>query len=65
MFKLRHAFFNPPWRRGAVVAFTAIWGLIELFWGADYVWALIFLGLAGVCAWVFFFDWEDVPDDEQ
>ncbi len=65
MFKLRYAFFNPLWRRALVVAVCTGWGLVELLWGADLVWAMIFLGLAGVCTWVFFFDWQDVPDDEE
>lgn len=64
MFKLRHAFFNPLWRRAGVVAVCSGWGLVELMWGADLLWAVIFLGLAAVCAWVFFYNWQDLPDDD-
>ncbi len=65
MLKLRHPFFNPLWRRVAVVVFTAAWGMVELFWGAELFWAIVFFGLSGVCAWVFLYDWQDVPEDQD
>lgn len=65
MLQLRHPFFNPLWRRVAVVAVTAGWGLVELFWGGAVFWSVVFLGLAAVCAWVFLYNWQDVPEDED
>lgn len=62
MFHLRHPFFNPVWRRAAVVLATALWGLVELVWGGEIFWTLVFWGLSAVSAWVFFFDWQDLPD---
>ena len=49
---LDHAFFARPRRRYITVAICALWGLFELWTGA-VMWAVIFLGVAGVAQWSF------------
>ncbi|WP_299286140.1 hypothetical protein [uncultured Tateyamaria sp.] len=52
-----HAFFARPIRRYVTVAICALWGLFELSTGA-VLWAIIFLGLAGLAQWRFMqIDW--------
>jgi len=64
MFKLRHPWFNPTWRRAVVTAFLVIWGLFELSNGAVF-WAVVFVGAGAVVGWVFFVDWTDVLEGEK
>ena len=49
---LQDPFFAPVWIRICVVAVTCCWGLFELSQGA-VMWAVIFLGMSGICAWRF------------
>ncbi|MFO1104571.1 MAG: hypothetical protein U1E34_00610 [Amaricoccus sp.] len=58
---LDHPAFRPLWLRLAVTGASAGWGLVELIWGSSG-WAMIFLGLAAYCGWVFFIDFS--PDDD-
>ena len=64
MLNLRHPFFNPFWRRLAVVAVCFLWGIVEMSTGAVF-WAVIFLGLGAVAGYVYFLDWEDIPEEEK
>jgi len=45
-------FYKPVWIRVLLVAVLAGWGMFEVSMGA-VIWAIIFLGLAGICAWRF------------
>ncbi|WP_415402231.1 hypothetical protein [Tateyamaria sp. SN3-11] len=47
-----HAFFAIPWRRHLTVAICVLWGLFELWTGA-VLWAVVFLGVAGLAQWRF------------
>ena len=49
---LTDPFFAPLKVRVTIVLVCAAWGLFELSTGA-IIWALLFLGLAAVCAWRF------------
>lgn len=64
---MQHPWFKPVWRRALMVAICAAVALWDLSNG-EYVWALIFGGMAGYAIYVFFIAWENdtpnKPDEE-
>ena len=64
LFDFRNPWFQPIGRRVAVFLVCLIWGVFELS-GGNLLWAIPFLGLAAWSGWVFFIDWQDVPDDDE
>ncbi|WP_306120365.1 MULTISPECIES: DUF3329 domain-containing protein [unclassified Roseitalea] len=63
-FGFDHPMFKPLWVRIAVVAVAGLWGLFELSTGA-YLWALIFLALAGVAFHGLFIAYEPPETDRD
>lgn len=61
---MRHAFFNPLWRRIATVAACLIWALFEWSMGND-IWAMAFGGIGLVAGWTFFVTWVPIETDED
>ena len=61
---LRHPYFNRRYRRIATVAFCFGWALFELVMGSAG-WSALFAGLGAVAGWVFFFDWQDIPEEDE
>ena len=56
-------FFAPIWIRVAIVIITAAWALFELSQGA-IMWAVIFIGISGICAWRFYtIDYRSDPQE--
>ena len=58
MFDASHPFYRPLWRRVAIVAFTAVWALVEYRNDAP-IWAALFAAISAWCAWFFFVVYED------
>lgn len=49
---MNHPFFRPLWRRVVLVAFCAIWSVVE--WASGQVfWGAITGGIAAYAAWTF------------
>ncbi|HEV7256013.1 MAG TPA: DUF3329 domain-containing protein [Mesorhizobium sp.] len=62
-----HPFLRPLWRRVALVAFCAAWGLFELVSGSPG-WALLFGGMAAYGAWLYLINYrpgEAPPGDTR
>ena len=55
-------FFQPLWRRIAVVALCGAWGLFELSTGAVFG-GVLFIGIGAVSAYQFFVNWTDFEED--
>ncbi len=55
LFDFQHPFFEPLWRRVAVVVVCVGWGLFELSTGAT-VWAVLFIGIGVWAGYEFFID---------
>lgn len=53
MLGLDHPFFDPLWRRIAVVAFCLGWALLEAS-RDEMLWAVMFGSLGLIAAWQFF-----------
>lgn len=53
LFDFKHPFFEPLWRRIAVVAVSLGWGGFEFLNGAP-LWGVIFVGFGAVAAYHFF-----------
>ncbi len=62
MIDFAHPWLRPLWRRVAVVALTAGWGLFELVSGSPG-WALLFLALGGWLGWGLLLNYR--PDDTE
>ena len=58
MFDASHPFYRPLWRRVAIVAFTAVWALVEYRNDAP-IWAALFAAISAWCAWFFFVVYKD------
>lgn len=59
---MQHPWFRPVWRRVLMVAICAAVALWDLSNG-DYVWALIFGGMACYAIYIFFIAWgKDSPE---
>ena len=63
LFDIRSPFFAPLWRRVVVVAALGGWGLFEVT-GGNTFWAILFLGVAVYCGYIFFVDWHFEEDEE-
>ena len=61
---LDHMFFAPVWRRVVVVLLLLGWCVFE-FVANSALWGLLFLALAGVCAWNFATLDYTAPKDEE
>ncbi len=59
---LRHPWFRPLWRRILVVAACLGWSGFEVWGGAPF-WAILFGAVGVYAAWIFFFAWEDPPEN--
>ncbi len=60
-FDFKHPFFEPLWRRIAVVAVCIGWGLFEFSTGAAF-WGILFTGVGLVAAYQFFITTNDRSD---
>ena len=63
VFDVQSTFFIPVWRRVLVVAFSAVWAIVELVNGGPY-WALLFGGISAYCAHQFFIAFNPVDKEE-
>lgn len=53
LFDFDHPFFQPLWRRIAIVALCFGWAIVE-FAVSSPIWGVIFAGIGLVAAWHFF-----------
>ena len=58
-----HPFFNPLWRRIAVVVFALGWAAFEYSLG-ETVWALFFGAIGLYCAWALLLAYEPAKDEQ-
>jgi hypothetical protein len=52
-----YQFFEPLWRRVAVIVFVAAWLAIEVFYAREPMWIIIAAALLVYGFWVFIFKW--------
>ncbi|MFP5479757.1 MAG: hypothetical protein ACLGIE_08740 [Alphaproteobacteria bacterium] len=48
-------FFAKAWVRWLTVLLPIAWGLVELFWTGQPMWAILFLGAGAYAGWMLFF----------
>jgi hypothetical protein len=51
------SFFDPPWRRVAVLVFVACWAAYEILVSKDQLWSLATIGMFAYGYWSFFVKW--------
>lgn len=56
-----YQFFEPLWRRIAVLVFVAAWLGIELIYLREPMWIVIAGAMAVYAVWVFFLKWPKPP----
>jgi hypothetical protein len=52
-----YPFFDPPWRRVAVVAVVALWLGFELLYSREPLWITIAAGMLAYVIWAFLLNW--------
>ena len=58
-----HPFFQPAWRRAAVVIFCGAWSAFE-WWSGETLWGALTLAIALYCAWALFVTFEPMAPKE-
>jgi hypothetical protein len=56
-----YQFFEPLWRRIAVLVFVAAWLAIELIYLREPMWSVIAGAMVAYAVWVFFLKWPKPP----
>jgi hypothetical protein len=57
----KNPFFQPLWRRIAIVAVVAVWLCLEVFYTRDTVWMSIVGAILAYGVWSFFLSWPKSP----
>ena len=52
-----HPFFDPLWRRLAIVAVTALWPVLELYHGEQGMWFTLSLGMVVYAVYALILKW--------
>lgn len=57
----QYPFFEPLWRRLAVVAFVAAWLGFELVYSREPMWIIVAAGMLAYAVWAFVLKWPKPP----
>lgn len=61
----KHPFYQPLWRRIAIVAVIVLWLALELFRGSEWFWSALAGGMLIYAVYTFFLTWpKDAPKDD-
>jgi hypothetical protein len=60
-----HPFYRPLGTRIAIVAATAAWSAVEVFYARSGFWSVIAVGIMALCIWTFFLDWKGKGPDRH
>ena len=53
----QHPFYQPLWRRVAIVAVIFFWLCFEIYTGSNEIWILLALGMLAYAVYTFFLTW--------